>query len=67
MFAFGDSVFHSHAGFSIDWGDNPPTGIQDPPGHRDNILAPHWTETGVGIRTGGHFGVYWVQMFGLPF
>ncbi len=37
------------------------------PGHRDNILAPHWTETGVGIRTGGHFGVYWVQMFGLPF
>ena len=35
-------------------------------GHRDNILAPQWRETGVGVRTGGHFGVYWVQMFGDP-
>ncbi len=35
-------------------------------GHRDNILEPRWRDMGVGVRTGGHFGVYWVQMFGDP-
>jgi uncharacterized protein YkwD len=38
----------------------------DSPGHRDNILDPRWRDMGVGVRTGGHFGVYWVQMFGDP-
>jgi uncharacterized protein YkwD len=36
------------------------------PGHRDNILDPRFTELGVGVRTGGEYGVYWVQEFGLP-
>ena len=35
-------------------------------GHRQNILAPQWRETGVGVRSGGFFGVYWVQVFGDP-
>ncbi len=34
--------------------------------HRDNILNPYFTELGVGIRTGGRFGTYWVQEFGQP-
>lgn len=34
--------------------------------HRDNILAPYFTELGVGVRTGGEYGTYWVQEFGTP-
>lgn len=35
-------------------------------GHRENILAVQWREIGIGVRTGGEFGVYWVQEFGDP-
>lgn len=35
-------------------------------GHRANILEPRFTELGVGIRSGGEYGLYWVQEFGLP-
>jgi len=35
-------------------------------GHRENILAAQWREMGIGVRTGGEFGVYWVQEFGNP-
>ena len=34
--------------------------------HRENILATQWREIGVGIRTGGQHGVYWVLEFGNP-
>jgi uncharacterized protein YkwD len=34
------------------------------PGHRENILNPSFTELGVGVRTGGSYGIYWVQEFG---
>jgi uncharacterized protein YkwD len=34
--------------------------------HRDNILNPDFTELGVGVRTGGRYGTYWVQEFGQP-
>lgn len=34
--------------------------------HRRNILDPRFTELGVGVRTGGTYGFYWVQEFGLP-
>lgn len=34
--------------------------------HRDNILEPDFTELGVGVRTGGAYGTYWVQEFGRP-
>lgn len=36
------------------------------PGHRANILDARFSELGVGIRTGGSYGVYWVQEFGQP-
>lgn len=36
------------------------------PGHRENILNPAFTELGVGVRTGGSYGIYWVQEFGRP-
>lgn len=36
------------------------------PSHRANILEPRFTEIGIGIRTGGTYGTYWVQEFGLP-
>jgi uncharacterized protein YkwD len=35
-------------------------------GHRENILAGQWREVGIAVRTGGQFGVYWVQEFGNP-
>ncbi|MFQ5805311.1 MAG: CAP domain-containing protein [Phycisphaerae bacterium] len=38
----------------------------DSEGHRENILNPDFTELGVGVRTGGRFGTYWVQEFGRP-
>jgi len=34
--------------------------------HRENILGAQWREVGIGIRTGGQFGVYWVLEFGNP-
>lgn len=36
------------------------------PGHRQNILDPRFTELGVGIHSGGRYGLYWVQEFGRP-
>jgi uncharacterized protein YkwD len=36
------------------------------PGHRANILDARFTEIGIGVRSGGDYGVYWVQEFGLP-
>jgi uncharacterized protein YkwD len=35
-------------------------------GHRANILSKDFTEIGIGIRTGGDYGTYWVQEFGRP-
>lgn len=35
-------------------------------GHRENILAAQWREAGIGVRTGGDYGVYWVLEFGNP-
>ena len=50
IFAFANSALHGHAGFFIDWG-NSPTGIQQPPGHRNNIMNAAFTEIGVGHQT----------------
>lgn len=36
------------------------------PGHRANILNVDFTELGVGVRSGGSYGTYWVQEFGKP-
>jgi uncharacterized protein YkwD len=38
----------------------------DSEGHRENILGPNWRETGISVRLGGEYGVYWVQVFADP-
>ncbi len=64
-------------GYRYVWiGENLAAGQQTPeeavtawlnsPCHRKNILHPAFTELGVGIRTGGDYGIYWVQEFGRP-
>lgn len=35
-------------------------------GHRENILDPRFTELGIAVRSGGRYGLYWVQEFGRP-
>jgi uncharacterized protein YkwD len=35
------------------------------PGHRANILSPKYREIGVGVVSGGRYGTYWTQEFGL--
>ena len=37
------------------------------PSHRANILDARFTEVGVGVRSGGPYGIYWVQEFGRPY
>lgn len=56
VFAFSESVFHAHSGFAIDWGDDDGdpnngfgTGIQDPPGHRINLMNADLREVGISI------------------
>src|SRR5438552_1969324 len=48
VFAFATSMFHAHASFAIDWG-NDSNGIQNPPGHRDNMMDSDYREIGMGI------------------
>ncbi len=48
VYAFGRSTIQAHAGFVVDWGETP-TGIQDPPGHRVNIMNPNVTEVGAAV------------------
>ncbi len=38
----------------------------DSEGHRRNILDERFEEIGIGIRSGGDYGLYWVQEFGRP-
>ncbi|MGA2232127.1 MAG: CAP domain-containing protein [Tepidisphaeraceae bacterium] len=51
VFASATSVFDAHAAFAIDWGSTP-TGIQTPPGHRENIMATDVSELGVAAISG---------------
>ena len=48
IFSYAENVFHGHAGFVIDWGFGP-GGIQNPAGHRLNIMNPAFQEVGIGI------------------
>ncbi len=48
VFAYTENVFHGHAAFVIDWGDTP-TGIQSPPGHRNNIMDSSYREVGISV------------------
>lgn len=76
IYAYMSTIFVGHAAFQIDWG-NTPSGIQTPPGHRENILdvgseTDPFTEIGIGIAdsplTGsGNVGPKLVtQNFGRP-
>jgi uncharacterized protein YkwD len=48
IFAYAASVFDAHAAFAIDWG-NTATGIQNPTGHRDNLMDPGFRDIGIGL------------------
>ncbi len=50
IYAYPHSVFEAHAAFAIDWGDGP-SGIQSPPGHRNNIMSSSYRDLGIGILT----------------
>ena len=55
VYAYGRTVFYSHAGFEVDWagGDtNAIGGMQSPPGHRNNIHSSAYHEIGIGIVAG---------------
>ena len=38
----------------------------DSPGHQANILGPNWRATGIAVRAGGEYGMYWIQLFADP-
>ena|GEM_PF-3651066 len=46
IFAYSESALHGHAGFVVDWG-NDTDGMQDPPGHRDNIMDGVYVHVGI--------------------
>ncbi len=48
IYCYAEDVDYAHAGFAIDWGSQP-GGIQDPPGHRENIMAADLREVGIAI------------------
>lgn len=48
VYAFAENMFHAHAGFAIDWGSGT-NGIQNPPGHRNNIMSSAFREVGVAV------------------
>ena len=58
IYAFAEGVVHTHAGFALDWGgdrnDPNTTGIQNPPGHRDDMMEPTYREVGIRIATPGN-------------
>lgn len=48
IFAFAEESFYNHAAFVIDWGFTA-TGIQSPPGHRDNLMSTSFREIGISV------------------
>jgi Calx-beta domain/Cysteine-rich secretory protein family/Domain of unknown function (DUF4114) len=51
IFAFSESVLFGHAGFVIDWGNDPQSvgGIQNPASHRELLLSGSYREIGIAI------------------
>ena len=49
VFAYSRSALNAHGAFNIDWGDNPPEGMQDGRGHRKAIMSIDGSYTNVGI------------------
>jgi hypothetical protein len=56
VYAYSESVFYGHAGFAVDWGPGS-GGMQNPPGHRQNMLSPNFREIGIGVVDGSHGSV----------
>lgn len=52
VYSYADSVWHGHAGFEVDWGNNPPSGMQAGRGHRANIHSGTFREVGIGVIAG---------------
>lgn len=48
VFAYSQSAIYGHAAFVIDWGFGP-DGIQDPAGHRINMLDQGFQEVGIAV------------------
>lgn len=48
VYAYSTSTFYAHAAFAIDWGTGP-NGIQDPAGHRNNMLSSIYREVGINM------------------
>jgi len=51
VYSYAKSVLHGHAGFAVDWGPGP-GGMQDPAGHRENMLSSSFREIGIGVIAG---------------
>jgi uncharacterized protein YkwD len=48
IFAYATSTIENEAAWAIDWGGSAATGgIQDPPGHRDDIMSGNFREVGI--------------------
>ena len=52
VFVYAQNPFYAHAGFAIDWGFTS-SGIQEPAGHRNNIMSNTFQEVGVGVVQDG--------------
>lgn len=55
IFANGSNALQTHAAYMIDWG-GPNGGMQNPPGHRTNIMSTDYREVGLGVIEGNHPG-----------
>lgn len=56
LYAYSESPLYGHAGLAVDWGDDDSnssngygTGIQAPPGHRNNLMNGQFREVGLSI------------------
>ena len=56
VYTTAESVFYGHAGFNVDWGGSV-GGMQDPPGHRNNVNSSLFREIGVGVVDGSNGSV----------
>lgn len=55
--AYSKTPWESHAAFVVDWGTSGTTGLiyngmQDPPGHRNNVYSDLYREVGIGVVEG---------------
>ena len=46
VYSYAYSMLYAHAGFMVDWGSGP-GGMQNPAGHRINVMDPDFREVGI--------------------